>query len=281
MREIDELIEILTLSCHRQWQLHTPNGRCVSAGFHRILHFSEGTLSRGDETFSHISDYSPFYESNKTWDNQEFVNRYTCNHERLGVRIFNTHLKWNMLPKGDQAIFIYIYRNGRDVVHSFFQHLSNQADSGTYNGTFHEFLSDWLAGKIPYGNWIQHIKDWLDASQDPSNKILLLRYEDLKQDFSSQLKKISEHIGCCYSDEELTEIITPHCSFSFMKDHKTQYEPVSVTWKEGYDFIRKGVIGDSDAIFNDPSEPYRELFHEMIQREFPDGIPQWFEEYTL
>jgi hypothetical protein len=44
MREIDELIEILTLSYHRQWRLHTPKGRCVSAGFHRILHFSEGTL---------------------------------------------------------------------------------------------------------------------------------------------------------------------------------------------------------------------------------------------
>jgi sulfotransferase len=238
-------------------------------------------LSHGDETFSHISDYSPFYESNKTWNDNEFVERYTRNHQRLGARIFNTHLKWNMLPKGDHAIFIYIYRNGRDVVHSFFQHLSNQADSGTYEGTFHEFFSEWVAGKIAYGNWIQHIKDWIDASKDPSNRILLLRYEDLKQNFSSQLKQISDHLGCSYSDVELAEIITPHCTFSFMKEHQTQYQPVSVTWKAGYNFIRKGIVGDSDTIFNDPNESYRELLHEMTQREFPDGIPQWFEDYLL
>jgi hypothetical protein len=89
-------------------------------------------LTAGDESLSHISDFSPFYESNKTWENNDFIQLYQRNHQQLGWRVFNTHLRWNLIPKGPNSLSIYVYRNAKDVVFSFFQHLSNQADSGTY-----------------------------------------------------------------------------------------------------------------------------------------------------
>lgn len=233
-------------------------------------------LSHGDITFSHISDYSPFYESNKTWNNEEFIQLYRRNHERLGLEVFNTHLKWEMLPKGDNIKYIYIYRNGRDVVHSFYQHLSNQADSGTYEGSFDEFFHDWITCKIPYGKWTKHIKDWINVAKDPNSNILLLSYEELKNNFLDSLQRISDHIESGCSRQEIEEIIMPHCTFSFMKDHKSQYEPVSVGWKPGYEFIRKGIIGDSDDIF---TEKFREEYQDMIRREFPDGLPDWIQDY--
>jgi hypothetical protein len=233
-------------------------------------------LSHGDTNLSHISDYSPFYEADRTWENEEYLERYSLNHNRLGARVFNTHLKFEMLPKGESVFYIYVYRNGRDVVHSFFQHLSNQADSGNYEGNFQEFFQDWINCKIPYGSWVQHLKNWINASKDPSTNILLLRYEDLKNDFSNCLQQISQHIQSNCSREELLEVILPHCTFSYMKEHKDQYEPVSVGWKPGFEFIRKGVIGDSDEIFQSEQ---RQKFEEMIRNEFPEGIPEWIQDY--
>ena len=61
-----------------------------------------------------------------------------------------------------------------------------------------------------------------------------------------------------------------------MRSNKQQYEPISVGWKPGFEFIRKGQIGDSDSIFQ---AHHRELYDEMIRKEFPEGLPIWLQNY--
>eukprot|EP00985_Skeletonema_marinoi_P003289 scaffold1372_cov79-Skeletonema_marinoi.AAC.6 len=114
------------------------------------------------------------------------------NHDRLGRRVFNTRLRWDMLPKrcevdgctpqnddkkGNDDVntgpaddndshvhkerpqcgkFIYVTRNQIDVVASFYHHLSNQIE-GTYTDTFETFLRDWMDGKIPFGSSLHHL----------------------------------------------------------------------------------------------------------------------------
>ena len=57
-----------------------------------------------------------------------------------------------------------------------------------------------------------------------------------------------------------------------MKENKNKYQPISVKWKNNFEFIRKGVVGDSASIFS--SEQERQ-FDEMLQCEFPEGLPEW------
>jgi hypothetical protein len=119
-------------------------------------------LSGGNENFTHISQFSPFYEVDRTWMGNVISPQYQENHNNLGIRIFNTHLRWSIMPKGSAAKYIYVYRNGKDVCASFFHHLTNQADSGPYEGTFDEFVKDWCDNKIIFGNWMKHLKSWLE-----------------------------------------------------------------------------------------------------------------------
>lgn len=35
-----------------------------------------------------------------------------------------------------------------------------------------------------------------------------------------------------------------------MKANKAQYQPISVRWKNEFEFIRKGVVGDSERMFS-------------------------------
>lgn len=236
-------------------------------------------LSGGNESFSHISDFAPFYEVNRTWDGDGNVaEKYSKNHENLGCRIFNTHLRWEKVAHGEKAVYIYVYRNGKDAVTSFFHHLSNQADSGGFDGTFDEFFQDWLSNKIPFGSWAKHIKNWVLAARNPANRILLVSYEDMKTDLCSCLVRISDHLELTYTRDEIETIIIPKVSFEYMKVNKHQFQPVSVGWKNGFEFIRNGKVGDNANLF---SPEQHAAFDSMMAIEFPNGLEEWIQSCCL
>ena len=66
------------------------------------------------------------------------------------------------MPKDGNARFIYLIRDGRDVIVSFYNHLVHQeVEDGGYEGTLDEFVAEWLDGKIAFGKWTDHLKSWL------------------------------------------------------------------------------------------------------------------------
>jgi hypothetical protein len=155
-----------------------------------------------DLPYNHVSNYAPFFESDAHWQSPSpnrssnktmlLADSVQMNHDRLGRRVFNTHLRWGMLPKRREVAsnsstqqkddndddnarssdnnnnniykerpqcgkFIYITRNQIDVVASFYHHRSSKKD-GRYNtDTFERFVQDWMEGKLPYGSSLDHL----------------------------------------------------------------------------------------------------------------------------
>jgi hypothetical protein len=229
-------------------------------------------LSRGQLPLQHISQYSPFYEIDKTWNDADdnVLDMYTANHKLLGWRVFNTHLLPSMIPTTDSKV-IYVIRNGRDVAVSFYHHLSNQIGDGGISQELKEFLVEWTDGSLPFGSWLSHLRSWLRAAEISQN-ILLIRYEEMKNDLSTSITKIASFLGENLSENRLAEL-SSLLSFHSMKENKQLYEPISVQWKEGFEFLRKGEVGDSSAHFYAEEEL---LIEGMLSREFPQGIPDWF-----
>ena len=121
------------------------------------------TSSAPTSSFKHISDVSPFYEVDRTWcEDASIQPAVTSIHESLGYRVFNTHLWWEMLPQGESIKYLYIVRDGKDVVLSFYHHLSHQAE-GRYEKSFDCFLDEWCEGEIAFGKWIHHLRKWQEA----------------------------------------------------------------------------------------------------------------------
>lgn len=98
-------------------------------------------LTAGTKELDHISNYSPFYDVDRSWDLSGRVADLRADvrarHQELGWRVFNTHLRWDMMPGGAGAEYstaagrsaqncryIYLTRNGRDVCTSFYHHFS-------------------------------------------------------------------------------------------------------------------------------------------------------------
>mmetsp|Transcript_32436 Transcript_32436/g.66054 ORF Transcript_32436/g.66054 Transcript_32436/m.66054 type:complete len:229 (-) Transcript_32436:769-1455(-) len=159
--------------------------------------------------------------------------------------------------------FIYVTRNQIDVVASFYHHLSNQIE-GTYTDTFETFLKDWMDGKIPFGSSLHHLIGFAggfadnlydtscdhDIGDDESNSVtdqplLLLSYEKMKSNLRTEVLRIISFLNLTHIPSHvLEEEILPSFGFSSMKNNIEKFQPKSVGWLNGFQFLRKGVTGD-------------------------------------
>ena len=283
---------------------------------------SNGTTSPNgnmDELpFEHISDYAPFYDIDAHWDEQSdtssggaprMVAKIRTAHERLGYRISNTHLRWDMLPHSSEknvatgtAKYIYVVRDGRDVLTSFYHHLTNQhVDDGGFDGDFESFFQQFLDGTVAYGRWSHHLASWMphivgddpttgdNTTQRKDSTILLVRYEDLKTDLKQQviriadflkLKNIASGATSSSADQQLLDRVLEKVSFEWMREHQDLFHPISVRWKPDYNFIRKGHVGDHDCIFD---EVHKAKFMASVVADFggQEKVPDWLHKYCF
>ena len=192
----------------------------------------------GEMTFDHISEFIPFFERSLTIGQ----NLNTLK----PPRVFKTHLRYSQLPKGAFK-YIYIARDGRDVLTSYFHfHKSHMR----YKGTFDTFFESFVRGRVGYGSWFQHVAEWERHAQD--GNVLFLRYEDLATDLSHWLPKIA---GFCGLDipKHRYEIICERCSFAYMKQYESKFDFMSeVLWERGFKegaFLRQGKMGSWSGEF--------------------------------
>ena len=229
-------------------------------------------------------------------------------HKKLGRRIFNTHLRCDMLPSSIEeplgkmkvdsddekelsgAKFIYVLRSPLDVCVSFYHHLSHQVE-GCYEKSFDDFFNEWINGDIPFGTWIDHVLSYapnlfLSPDQNENNenenekkdhdvksdkKVLLITYEEMVKDLSSELHKIVQFLGLddCIKSKDIQDI-QESFTFQNMRQDINKFQPKSVTWKNEFKFLRKGEIGDSKKSI---TEDQRQKFATRVN-DFIDSLNQ-------
>ena len=186
----------------------------------------------GSMDFPHIYEYCPWFERSS---------RSGLGFEaRPSPRLFKSHLTYRKIPKGP-CKYIYVARDGKDVAVSYY-HLYR-----SYNGfeeTFPEFFNRYLRGKVGFGSWFEHVQGWWRHRNDPN--VLFLRYEDLLRDLEGSLRKIIAFCGFEIAPARWPTILE-RCSFAFMKQHESQFDPATgALWEQGVqgnEFLRTGRSG--------------------------------------
>ncbi len=187
----------------------------------------------GAMDFPHIAEFCPWFERSL-----RAANAFEL---RPSPRIFKSHFSWRQIPKG-AGRYIYVARNGRDVAVSYF-HLYRRYNG--YTGTFDEFFTQFLKGKVAFGSWFEHVRGWWEHRHD--DNVLFLTYEELQRDLDGCLQRIADFCGWQLSPEKL-QTVKERSSFAFMKQHESRFDPALETlWEEGVQldaFLRGGRIGD-------------------------------------
>jgi aryl sulfotransferase len=174
-------------------------------------------------------------------------------------RIVKTHLPLDALTFSPKVKYIYIGRDGRDVVWSMYNHHSsaNQLWYDLLNDTpgrvgppierpdpdIRSYFQTWLAKDgYPFWPFWENIATWWKARDLPNVKII--HFNDLKRDPEGQIRSIAAFLGCDVAADRWPAILE-HCTFDWMKANAEKVSPLGGAIFEGggQSFIHKGVNG--------------------------------------
>ncbi|XP_001510100.2 sulfotransferase family cytosolic 1B member 1 [Ornithorhynchus anatinus] len=159
-------------------------------------------------------------------------------------RLVKTHLPIDLLPKSfwtNRCKMFYLARNAKDVAISYY-HFHQMNKLLPLPGTWEEFLEKYMAGKVAYGPWHEHVKSWWERKKD--YPLLYLFYEDMKEDPKREIRKVMQFLGQDLDESVLDKIIR-HTSFEAMKDNRfLNFTDLAIMDHSISPFMRKGMAGD-------------------------------------
>ena len=174
-------------------------------------------------------------------------------------RFLKTHLPVDALVFSSKAKYLYIGRDGRDVLWSLYNHHAN-ANSAWYDALNNtpgrvgpaiepppddilEYWHTWLEEDgFPFWPFWENIRSWWEIHELPN--VLMIHFDTLKRDLPGEMRRIADFLDI-EVDESRWEPILEYCSFDWMKQNATQSVPLGGAFWDGgaQTFINKGVNG--------------------------------------
>ncbi|HEV2562007.1 MAG TPA: sulfotransferase domain-containing protein [Rhizomicrobium sp.] len=188
-------------------------------------------------------------------------------------RFVKTHLPVDALVFSPRAKYLYIGRDGRDVVWSMYNHHINA------NDTWYSVLNDtpgrvgppiertnldvaayfrrWLESDgEPFWPFWENIRSWWEIRELPNVK--MVHFANLKSDLAGEMRKIAEFLDVTIDEAKWDDIVA-HCSFDYMKANADKAAPLGgALWEGGgKTFINKGTNGRwRDLLTKEDNETY-------------------------
>ncbi|XAR54402.1 hypothetical protein NMG60_11029512 [Bertholletia excelsa] len=194
---------------------------------------------------------------------------------QLNPRIFSTHLPFSLLPQcitDSNCRIIYICRNPLDQLISRWFFLKNIFPK--HKGTFstEELVETFQEGKQPYGPFWDHVLGYWKKSLEEKDRILFLRYEELKEDIINQINSLANFLGLPFSEEEkkrgMIEEISRLCSIGNLKELEVNRSEEHIMGIPKNAYFRKGVVGDWT---NNLSSTSAEKIKKLVDEKFKDS----------
>jgi hypothetical protein len=215
--------------------------------------------SGGDPDFHTIDAVVPWLErprEGKSW--QRVLDEYDA---LPRPRLFKTHCTAEQTPGIGIASIILTVRDPRECCVSFYHHLMNMADEAREASghrrpaSFAAHVDSWLE----VAAWYRNVKSWWPYRNH--EKVLLLRYMDLKRDLAAGVDQIAQFLDWELNPEQKAQVLK-YSSFGWMKAHDGKFsgqtESGNASFKPG-SFIREGKVG-----------AYRDLITPRLEKKILD-----------
>jgi aryl sulfotransferase len=183
-------------------------------------------LSRGTHV-GRVSDTSPWLDHRVSPRDTKLAMLAA----QTGRRSVKTHLPADALVYSPRARYVYIARDGRDVVWSMYNHHLH-ANGIYYRGTNETpglvgppfprmnlpqraYFRRWLAEDgYPFWPFWEHIRSWWDIRG--LENLLLVHFAELRADLAGQVRRIAGFLDISLTEAEMEDVVA-HCGFAYMK----------------------------------------------------------------
>ncbi len=203
-------------------------------------------------------------------------------------RFIKTHLPVDALVFSPKAKYIYIGRDGRDIVWSMYNHHSaaNEKWYDALNNTpglvgppiekpvdnIRTYFLEWLDGNgYPWWPFWENLASWWAIKDLPNVK--LVHFANLKKDMEGHIREIADFLEISVDPDKWDDIVT-HCSFEYMKANASASVPLGgIFWDGGAKtFIHKGVNGRWKDVL---TEEDKEKYISMVEENLGKACGQW------
>ncbi len=183
----------------------SPYAKCGTTWLQQIVH---GLRSGGDMDFDDISRVVPWIET--AYD----LGIDLESDQRAEPRAFKSHLSWHDVPKGGR--YIVSVRDPKDAAVSMYRFMEGWfIEPGSVS--IDEFVSRRSLDRGSGSDYWRHLASWLEQRHNPD--VLLLAFEDMKDDLAGVVARITRFIGLD-ANETLMALVTHQASFEFMSRNK-------------------------------------------------------------
>jgi len=196
-------------------------------------------------------------------------------------RFIKTHLPVDALVFSPKAKYLYIARDGRDVVWSFYNHhaIANDLWYDALNNTpglvgppierptsdVRQYFRDWLdKDGYPFWSFWENIRSWWDVRDLPN--VRLVHFAALKKDLEGEIRSLARFLDIAIDEWQLSTILE-HCSFDYMKRNADQTAPGGGVMFDGggESFFKKGANGRwRDVLSREESRRYERTAMEEL-----------------
>ena len=176
-------------------------------------------------------------------------------------RLIKTHLPFELLPPNllEVAKVVYVCRNPKDAMVSWYHHTNLMKDSFGYKGSFDQMAEMFMGGHTLYGSYWTMLKSGWSRRYHPNLKFLW--FEDMKRDLIPIIKDLCNFTGYKLTPEKVDELdrLVHIDTFRARQVAAAADDRKEITRK----FIRKGKTGD-----------YKNHFSDGLETKFNDWIEQ-------
>lgn len=170
-------------------------------------------------------------------------------------------LKTHAMPSPSHRRVIYLLRDGRDAMASYFHYYNDRVGKTDYLA---------LVRDIPGLNarWHEHVDAW---TSNPHNAdLLLVKYEDLLRDPCGELQRIADFSGLGSSNAAVATAVG-NAGFDKLQQREQILGWADQSWPKDKPFVRRGVIGS----FRDemPAEALEMFLREALPTLARHGYP--------
>ena len=205
----------------------------------------------GKAEFEHIHYLVPWPDSEMMGPLKNYAvpieDDSTCRQAPEQMRAVKTHLNWGLFPYSEQARYILVIRDPKDVFVSGF-HFFKESLMGRLVSK-QTWIDLFQSEYFPLGgSWAENAAGFWAQRHRPN--VLVLSFKNMKKDLASTVSEVARFLDIALTETEMHEVCAKS-SFAYMKgmDHKFDTWDL-IPWRKHTPMIRKGAQGGSSELLS-------------------------------
>ncbi|MGH0141541.1 UNVERIFIED_CONTAM: hypothetical protein FKN15_006122 [Acipenser sinensis] len=157
-------------------------------------------------SYFHFYNKNPALPAFDSWD--KFFSQYMSGEAYVKAKANER------VGRGWRCLILVVLRNPKDTAVSYF-HFYNKNPALPAFDSWDKFFSQYMSGEVMWGSYFDHAVLW--EKYIDSENVKIVTYEDLKANFTEEIKEIAKYFNYTLSDEQI-QTIAEESTFDAMKE---------------------------------------------------------------